>query len=556
MEGGALGFSVPKLQNPLTKVGNPLTASPLSSAKALTDAAKGGLTGAAGAAAAGLKDKAAATAQAKLGEAAGAAQTKLGSAAADLKAKAELEAGKAALRQAGLTDAQIAMAEKGTSFMGGVSKTKEALTSFAGKASLFFGALWAGIKANWFMILIVVACIVALIIIIVQWRKAASAPPPADKTASALAATGKKEGFQDGAAAQAGSEITGPTTGGGSLGETETTARIPPEEELTFVNAQMKTIKQAGYAGPPTGGKFDPEELTAQALKAGFRAFVLQIDSVQTGMDPTAFPEAGVPTLLYRGDDGTLLSANAGSIEAVAKMIASLAFRPEVPDYTLPVILYLHILAAPSPVRRQEEYIRFLSRVARALNPLAPFHLGSTPMGVFHRQKRERDLLHAPIKSLEGQVIILSNADTTLFRAPLPGGKRYDPADDLDYWVNMRVNLDNEDEVHGIAKAAEDTASGGLGPAAVIVSLGSIIRLGAAKRDAFATRGKSRFVIAMPGAMANPSPAELDRALKDLGVNLVPLDIFSVPLEESKKLVELYEGKAYLSKPAALRVHG
>jgi hypothetical protein len=234
-------------------------------------------------------------------------------------------------------------------------------------------------------------------------------------------------------------------------------------------------------------------------------------------------------------------------------MIAALAFRPEVPDYTMPVILYLHVLAAPSPIRAAEEHIRFLSRIARALNPLAPFHLGSTPMGVFHRQKQERDLLHVPMKSLEGQVIVLSNVDTTIFRAPLKGGKRYAPADDLDYWVNLRVNLDTEDETHGIAKLAEQ--EGGRGPAAVVVSLANILRLGAAKRDAFATRGKSRYVIAMPGPMANPSPAELDRALKDLGVNMVPLDIFSVPLDESKRLVELYEGKPYTSKPTALRVH-
>jgi hypothetical protein len=205
-------------------------------------------------------------------------------------------------------------------------------------------------------------------------------------------------------------------------------------------------------------------------------------------------------------------------------------------------------------VRKEAEYIRFLSKIARALQPLAPFHLGSTPMGVFHRQKRERDLLQAPIKSLEGQVIVLSNADTTLFRAPLKGGQRYAPADDLDYWVNMRVSLDNEDEVHGIAKLSEE--GGAAGPAAVIVSLANILRLGAAKRDAFAGRGKGRYVIAMPGAMANPSPAELERALKDLGVNLVPLDIFSVPLEESKKLVEVYEGASYKSKPAALRLRG
>ena len=477
---------------------------------------------------------------------------------AQLKERAELEAGKAAMKQAGLSDAQIALAQKGSDSMGGLSKTKETLTGFAGKASLFFAGLWAGMKANWMTIAIVLLCLVGIGFGIYYLTKKGATSESTDTKAAALAATTGKQGFQSGSGAAAAPAAAGSDLGS-SIGRADTgsAATAAPEEELTFLNAQAKTIKQAGYLGPPSGGKFNPEEATGQALKAGFRAFVLQIDSVKGDMDKTAFPDgAGFPTLLYRGDDGALISANSGSIEAVAKTIAALAFRPEVPEYNMPVILYLHVLAAPSPVRAQELYIRFMARIARALNPLAPFHLGSTPMGVFHRQKRERELLAMPLKALEGQVIVLSNADTTLFRTPLPGGKRYDPADDLDYWVNMRVHLENEDDVQGIAKISEKAGSGASqGPAAVVMSLSDIVNMGAAKRDAFATRGKGRFVIAMPGAMTNPAPAQLDRALTDLGVNMVPLDIFGVALEESKKLVEEYAGTAYKSKPAALRVH-
>ena len=504
---------------------------------------------------------AAASAAAKVAGAAANPAAAIAAAKEAAKQKAELEAGKAALKAAGLSDAAIAQAEKGSGMLGGVSKTKEALTAFAGKASLFFASLWAGMKANWLKIVIALLIIGFAIGLYFYFKGSSNAASGADTKAAALAATGK-EGFQDAAAgavdaAKAGDVLAAglPASAGGSIGSTAALPGSPPEEELTLVNAQAKTIKQAGYAGPPTGGKFEPENITAQALKAGFRAFVLQIDSVSTEMDKAAFPEPGTPTLLYRDDAGTLLSANAGSIETVAKTIASLAFRPEVPDYTAPIILYLHVLATPSPVRAQEAHLRFLSRVARALNPLAPFHLGSTPMGVFNRQKREKDLLHTPLKALEGQVLVLCNADTSIFRAPLAGGKRYDPADDLDYWVNMRVYLGNEDEQHGVAKIAEkgSAEAGDGGPAAIITSLDAIGRLGSAKRDAFAVKGKGRLVIAMPGAAANPSPKQLDVALKDLGVNLVPLDIFGVPLEESKPLVAAYEGKSYKSKPTALR---
>jgi hypothetical protein len=534
-EGGAFPLKMPALKT------SPLTA-----------AAKGVATKAAGQALTTAKAAAQGAATKAAGQALTTAKTAAGATVEAARQKAELEAGKAALGAMGATPAQLALAERGTGMLGGVSKAKEAFTSFTGGAALFFAGLWAGMKENWGKIAIVVV-LIGLVIGLYMYFKKPKGGSDAALTAAALAATGKKEGFQDAAAAGDAVAAGLPAAAGGSIAPASALPSAPPEEELTLVNSQAKTIKQAGYAGPPTGGKFDPETITAQALKAGFRAFVLQIDYLKTEMDKAgAFPEPGVPTLLYRDDAGTLTSANAGSIETVAKTIASLAFRPESPDYTSPVILYLHLLATPSPVRAQEEYMRFLSRIARALNPLAPFHLGSTPMGIFTRQKRERELLHTPLKALEGQVLVLCNADTSIFRAPLAGGKRYDPADDLDYWVNMRVYLGNEDEQHGVAKIAEKEEATG-GPAAIITSLDAISRLGSAKRDAFAVKGKGHLVIAMPGAAANPAPKQLDAALKDLGVNMVPLDIFGVPLEESKPLVAAYEGKSYKSKPTALR---
>jgi hypothetical protein len=145
--------------------------------------------------------------------------------------------------------------------------------------------------------------------------------------------------------------------------------------------------------------------------------------------------------------------------------------------------------------------------------------------------------------------------DTTLFRAPTPDGKRYDPADDLDYWVNMRVSLTSETDALGITKMPETGTGGsmGAGASAVVVWLSDILAMSKGKQDAFATKGKARFVIAMPGAMANPTPADLDVALKTLGVNMVPLDIFSGALQDTKNLVAEYSNQTYSAKPLALR---
>jgi hypothetical protein len=314
---------------------------------------------------------------------------------------------------------------------------------------------------------------------------------------------------------------------------------------LPLLSLQPLTVKQAGFLGPLPNGEFDPANATGQALRAGFRSFTLQIDFLDKRRDPAKYADVGMPTLLYRGDDGSLISTNSGSIGEVVKTIAALAFRPEVPNYTQPIILYLHILRAPSQVKEQDKYLTFLSKIAQQLNPLAPNHLGMSPLGVFHRQKNEETLINTPISSFEGNVIILSNADTTGFRSstlttPFP------PANDLDYWVNMRVYLNSEFDVFGIAQ----TPPAGVTPNAIIVGFGALLAMSPQRSEAFTAKAKTQFVIAMPSALSNPTYKDLGAGLA-LGVNMVPLDVFSDSLTNVKNLVRVYSNKSYSPKAAA-----
>jgi hypothetical protein len=320
-------------------------------------------------------------------------------------------------------------------------------------------------------------------------------------------------------------------------------------EDAPFVALQPMTIRQAGYLGPYEDGLFDPQVAVANALRAGFRSFVLQIDymnNVKKG-----FAEPDVPTLVYRSDSGALLSTNSGSIQKVAESIASLAYKPEFPNSSKPVILYLHLLRTPSPVRAPEKYKLFLSQIATQLEPLAPSHLGMTPSGTFHRQKQEDVLLNVPLKALEGKTVILCNADTKIFRSEkaTPDGERISPKQDLDFWVNMRVYLENENDTLGVTQIPDPDTK----PAAVIVRASDLFALSRAKADAFAVRGRKRFVIALPSQKANPTPAVLAGLLNEYGVNMVPLDIFSEPIAETVKLVRPYEKQSIRAKPAALR---
>jgi len=326
---------------------------------------------------------------------------------------------------------------------------------------------------------------------------------------------------------------------------------VPPQpisaEETTFMNLQPLAIKDTGFLGPYPNGAYDAVTATGNALKAGFRFLTLQIDYMDT--TKPGFEKSGEPTLIMRTQGGALLSSNSGSITDVATTIANLAFRPEVPHNIQPVILYLHIVRAPNHISDPNAYIRFLSKIAVALNPVAPVHLGLTPLGNFTRQKLEDTLLVTPLQSLEGQVIILCNADTTLFRSTSKSIDRYDPAQDLDFWVNMRVYLDSEDDSLGITQPAESSAH----PSAVIADLNRLLNLSAGAASNFAGKSKRRYVIAMPSRTSNPTVKQIDTAINNLGINAVPIDIFNDTTTNVMDIVGEYANMPYHPKPAALR---
>ena len=307
-------------------------------------------------------------------------------------------------------------------------------------------------------------------------------------------------------------------------------------------------IKDTGFLGPYPSGAYDVVTATGNVLKAGFRFLTLQIDFMDSVKDGK-FELPGEPTLLIRASNGGLLTSNTGSIKEVATTVANMAFRPEVPNNTQPVVIYLHINRAPSSLKEPNSYVLFLSKIAAALNPLAPFHLGLTPLGNFTRQKMASSLLTTPLSSLEGQVIILSNADTSLFRTTSSSIDRYDPAKDLDFWVNMRVYLDSEADSLGITQAADPNGS----VYAVVANLNRLLALSDSAASSFAAKAKNRYVIAMGDRITNPTAQQVDKAINTLGVNAVPLDIFTDATATVMNIVSEYANMSYHPKPVALR---
>ena len=474
-------------------------------------------------------------------------------AAAEKAKKAATDAaGAAALKSAGMTDKQI----KAAAGLGGASAIMSTGTTFF--TQIKTGAIAAG---TWFwnnklitlLILFVIAEIICIFVFGFEifsklWTlikestektfgSKNTAPPSSNggSTAPPVAVT-KAASVANQLAPAAAAATTKP------IGKEGFEDAAP----ITLQNAQPLTIKQAAYLGPVSEGHFDTDSGAVQALRAGFRSFIFQIDYLDTKRDENLFAPPGIPTLLYRGDDAGLISENSADINAVAQSIANSAFRPEVPKNTDPVIIYLHILRAPSLTRDPDGYKLFLSKIAKALNPLAPMHLGMTPLGTFHRQKQEAVLLATPLSNFEGQVIVLCNADTSVFKNADPP---INPADDLDFWVNMRVYLNDAADSLGVTQMP----AAGVTPSAVVVRLDSTLALPSQQMDAFASQGKGRFVIALPSQMSNPTVQDLDTAINVLGINMVPLDIFSDNIDNVKALVKEYDSNDFRLKPVGLR---
>jgi len=202
-------------------------------------------------------------------------------------------------------------------------------------------------------------------------------------------------------------------------------------------------------------------------------------------------------------------------------------------------------VTAPNQIKEPARYKSYLGKIASALTPLAPRHLGSTATGNYHRQLQESAILTSPISHFEGNVIILCNADTSVFK---DSSSTIQPADDLDYWVNMRVYaLDSSDKNIGVAQ--EYTGEGE--PNAVIASLESILDLSEKDALSFALKGKTRYVIAMPSK--NPDSNDLEKALETFGVNMVPIDFLSETPEDALEYMDIYDNMPWPEKIASLR---
>jgi hypothetical protein len=293
---------------------------------------------------------------------------------------------------------------------------------------------------------------------------------------------------------------------------------------------------------------FDSTVGIQSALKVGVRVFVLQISYLDVKKDSSKFDEQYKPTLVYRNDSGDLISSNGANIKEVAKTLAAYAFSESIVSSTQPLILYIHVQRSPNALREPEKYVKYLSSIAEFLEPLQEFMVGSTAEGNFKRQQNEQILLTTPISTFEKKVIVLCNADTSIFRnLKSLGLDNIDTKYDLDFMVNVRVYLDGSSDA---ALGVTTVPLNGEMVNAVIVPFKSVEGLSEDNMDKFAMKGKTRFVIAMPSQMKNPTAESIKTAITKCSVNCIPLNLFGEGVDELKEKIKVWKNEPFYTVKA------
>ena len=319
-------------------------------------------------------------------------------------------------------------------------------------------------------------------------------------------------------------------------------------DQYNLINIQPAAVKQIGYVGPSeVNGSFDMATNIIATMNAGVRAFTMQIDYLETNKG-AGFDKKGDPTLLYRDNQGTLISTNGESIREVAKNLKMYAFNSQFPTASHPIILYLHFVRTPDYLTEPDKYVKFLRKTMAGLAEIQSSILQGHQDMDFTRQQSEKVLLHTPLQNLEGKIILMTNVDTSIFRNLGKLGFEAAPSnEDLDYFVSLRIYLENDNRPVGATMGSSDKIPYGL-----ILPYKTLMGMNDSKKATLAEKGKTRFVIAMPDPMDRPSQADITDLMTTTGVNIIPTNMFGQTLQDVKPALTAWNSTPFYNITPAL----
>lgn len=320
-----------------------------------------------------------------------------------------------------------------------------------------------------------------------------------------------------------------------------------PEDQKLLINTAVMSTRLTGYLGPYSDGVFDEDSATRLALSSGARCLVIEIDRDSGGYEPK---------LIYRDGWGIKRSLNTGSIEKVARSIAGRAFtasNDSVPPQMAgdPLFVTLYFVSAPDQAKEPREYVRFLGKVARALQPLKDRLVGQTPQGDFRRQALESQLFFQPWSVFSGRIIMLCNADTSAFRRLSSVGLAGElgATDDLDLLVHCRLYSKESPSGLGITSAPTSNVA----PSAVITTDNYWLNTPPDRLADAQTQTKKAWTLVMTPRATETNVISAEnrkRMYTEFGVHAVPFCLFDAG---AGGLVGEFSKSGWSLKPELLR---
>ena len=304
------------------------------------------------------------------------------------------------------------------------------------------------------------------------------------------------------------------------------------DQKKKLINIQPMTVKQAAFLGPLKNGAFDANNGISQQLKLNVRSFFFNIDYITEQKDKINQSLPYEPVLIYRDNTGNLTSYNSyASLDETFKYLAEYAFNDRIPNYTSPIIVYLHFIRTPDKLNESERYIQFIKKVSTSLNILNPFLAKE-----YYRSNKESDLFNQELSVFDGKIIIGTNIDTS-YSKKLNAENRLTLMEDLDFKINFHYYKEDNDSIDATATYGAQTV-----PNALIVKAMSLLNMSEQQRNDWLEKHKNKFILIKDEPMNILNPAQVKILLNTFGVNVVPYDFFNSELNDAKDVKKEYNG--------------
>jgi hypothetical protein len=323
-----------------------------------------------------------------------------------------------------------------------------------------------------------------------------------------------------------------------------------PESERILVNFHTLACRYPGFLGPFPSGYMDPDLGVLEAVKAGCRTFVLDIDYIQECRNDAV---GYFPRLVVRDIQGKLLindetqaplcnTLEQFGLRTLCQKINEYAFSSSAPQREDPVILVLYFHRRPPGSHKSKAVLDYYSYVAKALAPLRDrLLINELEDGKYYRHQQEGKLLMNKITKYNGKVLVFNNANTSGFSEV----NTYAAMDDLDFLTNLRLYTTQT------RMGVTESASGG--SYGILQSTEDFLTVPDDRKDQVQGETTQKWTLALPPNPTQPVSKEVYQTLTTVfGVHCVPAVLFD-PTYAYLFQESTFKTYGFRYKPQALR---